>query len=171
MLNSSDPWHIGLTLDWSIIQMIKQLRPKPKIGTFILTLLCLLPLFSAANDNQIKMQYMLFCSGCHTPDGRGSGDSRVPDMRNFLGYFMAVEGGREFLIQVPGVSTAPLKSKELANIVNWMLRNFSAGQLPDGFIEFNKQEVERLRKYVLRSELGDKRKKLVSQIEEYKSNH
>jgi hypothetical protein len=52
-----------------------------------------------------------------------------------------------------------------------MLRNFSAGQLPDGFIEFNKQEVERLRKYVLRSELGDKRKKLVSQIEEYKSNH
>jgi hypothetical protein len=153
------------------MQMSTQLRPKLIKRKLTLILLYLMPLFCAADENHTRMQYMLYCSGCHTLDGRGSGDSRVPDMRNFLGYFTAVKGGREFLIQVPGVSTAPLKSEELANIVNWMLRTFSAGQLPDGFIEFNAQEVEQLRKYVLRSELGHKRKKLVSQIEEYKKNH
>jgi hypothetical protein len=136
-----------------------------------LTLLCLLPLFCRANDAHTKMQYTLYCSGCHTADGRGSGDERIPDMRNFVGYFAAVEGGREFLIQVPGVSTAPLKSRDLADIVNWMLRTFSADQLPDDFIKFDEQEVERLRHYVLRSELGDKRKQLVSQIEEYKKHN
>lgn len=136
-----------------------------------LTLLCLLPLFCRANDTQTKMQYTLYCSGCHTADGRGSGDERIPDMRNFVGYFAAVEGGREFLIQVPGVSTAPLQSNELANVVNWMLRTFSADQLPDDFIQYSEQEVEQLRHYVLRSELGEKRKQLVSQIEEYKKHN
>jgi mono/diheme cytochrome c family protein len=131
----------------------------------------LLPQVSYANDAQTKMKYTLFCSGCHTADGRGSGDLRIPDMRNFVGYFAAVEGGREFLIQVPGVSTAPLKSKELAQIVNWMLRTFSAEQLPDDFKPFDEQEVERLRQYVLRSELGDTRKALVTRIEEYKKNN
>lgn len=133
-----------------------------------LAIMLLLPQVSDANDAQTKMKYTLFCSGCHTADGRGSGDPRIPDMRNFVGYFAAVEGGREFLIQVPGVSTAPLKSKELAQIVNWMLRTFSADQLPDDFKPFDEQEVERLRQYVLRSELGDTRKALVTRIEEYK---
>ncbi|ABG38688.1 cytochrome c, class I [Paraglaciecola sp. T6c] len=133
-----------------------------------LAIMLLQPQVSYANDAHTKMKYTLFCSGCHTADGRGSGDPRIPDMRNFVGYFAAVEGGREFLIQVPGVSTAPLKSKELAQIVNWMLRSFSADQLPDDFKPFDEQEVERLRQYVLRSELGDTRKALVTRIEEYK---
>lgn len=140
-------------------------------ATFGVALLMWLPLASHANDAQTKMKYTLFCSGCHTADGRGSGDPRIPDMRNYVGYFAAVEGGREFLIQVPGVSTAPLKSKELAQIVNWMLRTFSADQLPDDFQPFDEQEVERLRQYVLRSELGSTRKALVTRIEEYKKNN
>ena len=150
--------------------MLKTTQLKQIASAFGLTLLLLQPCVSYANDAQAKMKYTLFCSGCHTADGRGSGDPRIPDMRNFVGYFAAVEGGREFLIQVPGVSTAPLKSKELANIVNWMLRTFSAEQLPDDFKPFDEQEVERLRQYVLRSELGDTRKALVTRIEEYKNN-
>lgn len=151
--------------------MLKMSRLKAVKSVLALCLFMLLPVTSHANDTQTKMKYTLFCSGCHTADGRGSGDPRIPDMRNALGYFAAVEGGREFLIQVPGVSTAPIKSKELAKIVNWMLRTFSGDQLPDDFKEFDEKEVERLRQYVLRSELGDTRKALVARIQEYKKNN
>ena len=70
-----------------------------------------------------------------------------------------------------GCHTAAIKSKELAKIVNWMLRTFSGDQLPDDFKEFDEKEVERLRQYVLRSELGDTRKALVARIQEYKKNN
>ena len=59
------------------------------------------------NKDRAQTHYMLNCQGCHLPDGTGYGN-KVPDMKNQLGRFLTVNGGREFLVQVPGSATAPL---------------------------------------------------------------
>ena len=52
------------------------------------------------NTQRARVDYMLNCQGCHLPDGDGAGD--VPRMKNFVGNFLKVPGGRAFLVQVPG---------------------------------------------------------------------
>jgi hypothetical protein len=70
----------------------------------------------------------------------------VPDVRGELGRLLAVKGGREYLIQVPGAATAPVSDRELAAIVNFMLESFSSGTMPAGFEPFTATEVGRLRR-------------------------
>ena len=66
-----------------------------------------------ADDRQARINYMLNCQGCHTPDGSGA-PGKVPSLKNFMGNFVQVEGGREFLIQVPGAAQSTLSDAELA---------------------------------------------------------
>jgi len=40
-----------------------------------------------------------------------------------MGYFMRVDGGREYLAQVPGSSQSPLSDQETADLLNWMVKN------------------------------------------------
>ena len=55
-----------------------------------------------------QVDYMLNCQGCHLPDGSGFPARQVPDLRNRMGSFLSVPGGREYLVQVPGTAqTAP----------------------------------------------------------------
>ncbi len=46
------------------------------------------------NANRARFNYMLNCQGCHSADGSGIGD--IPEMKNFVGNFLRVPGGREF---------------------------------------------------------------------------
>lgn len=92
-----------------------------------------------------RMNYLLHCSGCHHPDGSGSPESGVPDMRDKLGYFLRAPHGREFLIQVPGTSQSRLSHAEVAELMNWMLGNFSKAQVPAGQSPYTEQEVAALR--------------------------
>jgi len=87
---------------------------------------------------------MLHCQGCHLPEAEGV-DGRVPPMKDFVGYFLHSEEGREFLIRVPGVAHSALSSEEVAELMNWLLQSFSAGQLPDPFTPYTREEVEALR--------------------------
>jgi len=66
-------------------------------------------------------------------------------MKDFAGYFLHSEEGREFLIRVPGVSSASLPDDEIAELINWLLITYSAAQLPADFVPFTKTEVARLR--------------------------
>ena len=66
-------------------------------------------------------------------------------MKDFAGYFVHSEEGREFLIRVPGVSSASLPDDEIAELINWLLITYSAAQLPADFAPFTKTEVARLR--------------------------
>lgn len=88
-----------------------------------------------------RVDYMLNCQGCHGPDGAGTADGAVPTMQRFVGYFLHVEGGREYLVQVPGSYNSPLTDGELARVLNWMLVQMSAGQLPQPFEPFTASEV------------------------------
>jgi hypothetical protein len=66
-------------------------------------------------------------------------------MKDFAGYFLHSREGREFLIRVPGVSTASLPDDEIAELINWLLTTYSTAQLPQDFTPFTEAEVARLR--------------------------
>jgi len=61
-----------------------------------------------ANENRARMNYMLNCQGCHGPTAEGNDAADIPRMKDFVGNFFRVDGGREFLVQVPGSSSAAI---------------------------------------------------------------
>ena len=72
-----------------------------------------------------RINYMLQCMGCHTPDGSGE-PGRVPSIKETLVPFARSPGGRRFLVQVPGAAQSTLSDAELAELLNWMILNLSA---------------------------------------------
>jgi cytochrome c553 len=100
----------------------------------------------AGGEDRPRLQYVQFCSGCHLPDGSGSPAFGVPSMRGLLGQFLQVPGGREFIVQVPGVMNSALSDADIANLMNWLLPVVSAPTLPAaGFKPYTAQEIGRLR--------------------------
>ena len=96
-----------------------------------------------------EADYMLNCQGCHLPDGSGFPARQVPDLRNQMGRFLKVPGGREFLVQVPGSAQSGLNDADLARLLNWMVVRFSSAQAPADFQPFTAAEVGPLRKQPL----------------------
>jgi len=99
------------------------------------------PLYAGepANEQRARFDYMLNCQGCHLPDGDSAGD--VPRMKGFVGNFLKVSGGREFLVQVPGSANAALDDQRLAELLNWMLVEISPNELPADFQPYTANEV------------------------------
>lgn len=92
-----------------------------------------------------SVNYMLHCMGCHLADGSG-GPPDVPDVRGEMGCLLAVDGGREYLVQVPGAAQAPITNAELAAVVNYMLEAFSGHTLPQEYAPLTEEEVASWRK-------------------------
>ncbi len=113
------------------------------------------------NAERARVHYMLNCQGCHLPDGDGIGD--IPRMKGFVGNFLRVSGGREFLVQVPGAANAALDDAALAELLNWMLVEISAAQLPEDFEPYTGAEVGRYRAQPL-SNVNAVRAELVQKI-------
>jgi hypothetical protein len=119
------------------------------------SVIILLGLFIAASMNSSlaaeaslslpQQNFILNCQGCHLPDGSGS-PGVVPRMTDFVGHFLQVDGGREFIVQVPGSANAPISDQELAELMNWLLMNFSKEQLPKDFVPYTSEEVGGLRR-------------------------
>ena len=97
------------------------------------------------NSERARVNYMLNCQGCHSPHGDGTADGTVPVMRDFVGQFLKVEGGREFLVQVPGSANAALSDAALAEVLNWMLFTISPAQVGENFRPYTTEEVQALR--------------------------
>lgn len=115
------------------------------------------------NAQRAQINYMLNCQGCHKADGSGLEDS-VPSMRGFVGRFLEVPGGREFLVQVPGSANSPLNDAELAELLNWILTTMSERQLDADFQPYTEQEVARYRQDLLVN-VSETRSRLVDQIQ------
>lgn len=92
-----------------------------------------------------RQSYLLHCAGCHLPDGSGSAANEVPSLHGIPGHFAKLPEGRAFLTQVPGIAYSPLGDAEVAEILNWMLQEYSKDTLPDDFEPFTTAEVSRLR--------------------------
>lgn len=91
-----------------------------------------------------EVEFALNCQGCHRADGAGT-PGTVPALADSVARFLAVPGGRAYLVQVPGVAQAPLDDAALAAVVNWMLARFDPGHLPKDFPPYTAEEVGRLR--------------------------
>ncbi|MEM9623819.1 MAG: hypothetical protein AAF993_19410 [Pseudomonadota bacterium] len=118
----------------------------------------------AAATDPVQFDYMMNCQGCHLPDGAGFPARNVPAVAGNLGNFLTVEGGREFLVQVPGSAQSDLDDARLAAVLNWMLKTFSAAQLPSDWQPYDAAEVRQLRQFPL-IEVTPLRHRLMQQIE------
>lgn len=118
-----------------------------------------------ASDERAQSNYMIHCQGCHMPQGEGTPDGTVPMLAGFVGRFLYVDGGREFLVRVPGSANTLLENRDLAELLNWILSTMSPEELPDSFLPYTPDEVGDLRKSPL-AEVAQTRKALVAAIEE-----
>lgn len=119
---------------------------------------------TAANVDPAKarLNYMLNCQGCHAVDGRGLND--IPTMADFVGKFLAVDGGRAYLVRVPGSANAPLSDAELAEVLNWILITMSYAHLPEPFVPYTPSEVYTFRQQPL-TDAAAKRQQLLTLLE------
>ncbi len=111
------------------------------------------PLLAAAaaaveiNEERAQFNYQMFCQGCHTPDGVGA--VTVPRMKDQVGHFLETERGREYLVRVPGSATSALNNDELAEVLNWILREFAGDSLASDYRAYTAEEVGRMRQVPL----------------------
>ncbi len=126
---------------------------------------CSLGVDQHAYASSARIDYMLGCQGCHLADGRGYPARGVPALTGFVGKFATVPGGREFLVQVPGVAQSTLPDDRLAAVLNWTLLTFSRDELPHDFVPFGAEEVGLLRRAPLAS-VADTRADLLHRIEQ-----
>ncbi|MEQ8314780.1 MAG: hypothetical protein RL839_04910 [Gammaproteobacteria bacterium] len=103
-----------------------------------------LPL-QAANP---RTNYLLYCSGCHLVNGEGN-HPNVPTLHGELGRMMTVPAMREYLVRIPGASQAPIDDAELTEVINWVLEQWNAETLPEGFTKLTEEEVSAARKNIL----------------------
>lgn len=99
---------------------------------------------SSASAETARGNYLLACMGCHLMDG-GATKDKVPALKGQVAKFLHVEGGREFLIQVPGTSQSRLNDLETADVLNYILRTFDPGHLPKDFTPYSEDEVAQYR--------------------------
>lgn len=99
---------------------------------------------SVSPVHSARALYVLHCAGCHSLDGSGSTSARVPDMRH-LGQFLRVPGGREFLLQVPGVMGSGLNDEQVAQVTNWVLSSIASASIPAQHRDFDAAEVNQAR--------------------------
>ena len=92
-----------------------------------------------------RLNWILNCQGCHGMNGRGA-PGHVGAMENSVARFLSVDGGREFLIRVPGVAFSPLGDQEVADLMNWLLPVLDPAHLPADFVPYTVEEVARLRR-------------------------
>lgn len=105
------------------------------LPALVLAVLCAAP---AAADE--AADYVMHCRGCHGPDGQGAVGG-APDLRGSVGRFLAVDGGREYLIRVPGTSQSELDDARTAALLNWLVREFDPAAVPADFTPFTAVEV------------------------------
>ena len=90
---------------------------------------------SGGEWNSARAAYSRNCQGCHRSAGDGV-PSHVPALRHFVGYLMRNPAGRAYVPRVPGVAYSPLSDADLAALLNWLLPEFSASELPRLFDRF-----------------------------------
>lgn len=102
---------------------------------------------SGADDGaRARLNYLHHCAGCHLADGSGAPSQGIPSMRGPLGRFLAVPGGREFIVQVPGVMNSPLSDGDTAQLMNWLLPALTVETLPPDTAPYSAEEIARLRR-------------------------
>ena len=113
----------------------------------------------AQSTRPAEESFILHCSGCHRDDGSGI-QGIAPDLRK-IDRFLQTQAGRDYLGRVPGVAQAPINSRELSILLNWILTELAHAQPNPPYTE---AEIELLRADPLRDPLAE-RAAVLAQIE------
>jgi mono/diheme cytochrome c family protein len=116
---------------------------------------------SIAVASSPRTRYLLACSGCHGIDGSGSAPGNVPDLRR-LGNFLRLDGGREYVLKVPGLMGSGLDDAQVAAVTNWVLANLARDSMPQGQPPYDAGEVARARAAPL-TDVAAERRRLLAQ--------
>jgi mono/diheme cytochrome c family protein len=92
--------------------------------------------------------YTLNCWGCHKPRAEGI-PGTVPRLADSMADFLQVPGGREYLVEVPGVASSALSDAEIAQVLNWLLFTFNKAELPADFKPYTAAEIAKDRPHQL----------------------
>lgn len=120
-------------------------------------------LFASTARADPRLDYMLHCRGCHGPDGAGVAGA-APALRGEVAKFLAVPGGREYLVRVPGTAQSELDDAGVAALLNWIVREFDSEAAPGDFVPYDGAEVGPLRRRPL-TDVVAARRDLVRAIE------
>lgn len=120
------------------------------------------------NFDRANVNYMLNCQGCHGPEGVESLNGDIPRMKDYLGNFLKVAGGREYLVQVPGSANAPLSDKDLAELLNWLLVTIAGHSTPENYRPYSEAEVASVRR-ADNTHIAARRAKLVAAFEKLRN--
>jgi mono/diheme cytochrome c family protein len=111
-----------------------------------LTIALTAPAARAADDTpRERERYRLHCSGCHGEDGRGT-PGVTPSLHG-LARLARSDEGRAYLARVPGVAQAPVDDDDLADLLNWVIAEFSEEPLTP---PYSAKEIGALRQHPLR---------------------
>lgn len=133
------------------------------VGAAIVALLC----GAASASASPRTDYMLKCMGCHGPDA-AEVVGKVPAFKDSVARFLGVEGGRAYLVQVPGSRQSPLSDTAVADLLNWLLPHFDAAHMPADFQPFTGEEVSALRAHRI-PDVAAERARLMDEIEALRS--
>ena len=99
---------------------------------------------SGALASERPLTYQIHCEGCHKGDGSGL-EGFIPSFVNQLSSYLHLPEGRDYIIQVPGVSQSSLSNREIADLMNWMVVAYDPSGMPASFTPYTAQEVAVLR--------------------------
>ncbi len=119
--------------------MIGSPRGRPGVAALILVAVAV----GACADHPpslARQHYLLHCMGCHGEDGAGL-DGQVPDLRRDLARLVAAPGGRAYLLRVPGVTQTTLAPAEVAEVLNYTVREFGGAEVARRIPPFTAAEV------------------------------
>jgi len=116
-------------------------------GALILSLVGSALALERAPTNDVSQNYSLFCAGCHGESGRGL-PHKVPRLNGRLGLYLGVDGGRDFILRVPGVANSQLDDAHLAQVMNHVVKRF-APEIAVTFKPFTAEDVHYARRLPL----------------------
>ena len=125
---------------------------------------------AVASTDSVQKNYRLYCMGCHQADGTGSPANGIPSMRDEVGHFLRVPGGRAYLSQVPGTLHTPLGDGETAALLSWVMVNIGRSSTPADFQPYTAAEVKSYRASVP-DDIPGLRVKLLEQLEQRARRH
>jgi len=144
--------------------LLKKLLLRAPAMAFVLSAVCIDLTGSQANDlSREQYDYILNCQGCHRADGSETPGS-VPPIRNHVARFLALPGGRDFIVRVPGVASAPLSDEAIASLMNWLLATFDPQHVPENFSPYTASEVRALRARPLTGQVAETRAALIKSL-------
>jgi hypothetical protein len=110
-----------------------------------------------------RADFAFRCKGCHGFAGQGTPE-HVPRLDGFVGFFTQVDGGRDYLMRVPGVARAKLDDERLAAVLNWMLEVYGGDAVAPDFAPYTTAEVGVARRQPLTAGRAETRARLVREL-------